>query len=313
MPGTALLLTAGLGQRLLPLTTVRAKPAVPLAGEAIVRRIIRWLAGHGVAGIVLNLHHVPETIAAVVGDGSDLGAQVRYSWEQPTILGGAGGPARALPILGAPRFFIVNGDTLSDVPLARLAEAHARSGALVTLALTGNPGPERYGGVHIADDGRVIGYARRGPDARGSYHFVGVQVADAEAFAGLPPDRASASIGGAYDRLMKERPGSIGGVVFDSLAFWDIGTVEDYWRTSQAWLARERADGWIGDSCVVDPSAQVTQSILWDHVIVPRGCRLDRCIVTDGVRLTERAQYERAILLSAPDGGVRIEPLGFEP
>jgi len=79
VPRHALILTAGIGSRLRPLTLVRAKPAIPVAGEPIVRRIIRWLTSHGVREIVLNLHHLPATLTAVVGDGSDLDARVRYS------------------------------------------------------------------------------------------------------------------------------------------------------------------------------------------------------------------------------------------
>ena len=86
------LLTAGLGTRLRPLSAVRAKPALPVAGEALVRRILGWLAASGVTDVVLNLHHRPETVCAVVGDGSDLGVRVRYSWENP-VLGSGGRPA----------------------------------------------------------------------------------------------------------------------------------------------------------------------------------------------------------------------------
>src|SRR5215210_2096536 len=91
----ALVLTAGLGTRLRPLTLVRAKPAIPLAGEPLVRRIVRRLVESGVTELMLNLHYRPETVAAVLGDGSDLGARVRYSWEQPRLLGSAGGPRLA--------------------------------------------------------------------------------------------------------------------------------------------------------------------------------------------------------------------------
>src|SRR5947208_11270909 len=123
----ALVLTAGLGTRLRPLTDVRAKPAIPVAGEPMIRRIIRWLVSQGVDDLVLNLHHRPETLTSVVGDGRDLGARVRYSWEQPRILGSAGGPRLARPIVGAERFLIVNGDTLTDVDVARIADAHEAS------------------------------------------------------------------------------------------------------------------------------------------------------------------------------------------
>src|SRR5262249_40920599 len=162
----ALILTAGLGTRLQPLTGRRAKPAIPVAGEPMIRRIMRWLASHGVNDLVLNLHYLPETLTAIVGDGSDAGVRVRYSWEQPVVLGSAGGPRLALPLIGADTFFIINGDTLTDVNLAAIASAHEQSRALVTLALVPNREFDRYGGVVVDDDSRVTGFAPRGPGAR---------------------------------------------------------------------------------------------------------------------------------------------------
>jgi NDP-sugar pyrophosphorylase family protein len=85
----ALVLTAGLATRLRSLSCVRAKAAVPVAGEPLVRRILRQLRAADVRDAVLNLHHLPHTITRVVGDGSDLGIRVRYSWEVP-VLGSAG-------------------------------------------------------------------------------------------------------------------------------------------------------------------------------------------------------------------------------
>src|SRR5882757_4599514 len=145
----ALVLTAGLGTRLSPLTNVRAKPAMPVAGEPLIRRIVTWLVQNGVTDLVLNLHHRPETLTAVLGDGHDLGARVRYSWEQPRILGSAGGPRLARAIVGAETFLIINGDTLTDLDLRPLCEAHEASGALVTLALVPNREFLRYGGVQL--------------------------------------------------------------------------------------------------------------------------------------------------------------------
>ena len=143
VPRHALVLTAGLGTRLRPLTDVRAKPAIPVAGEPMIRRILAWLAANGVADLVLNLHHRPDTVTAVVGDGSDLSVRVRYSWEQPVVLGSGGGPRQALPIVGAETFLLVNGDTLTNLDLRSVAGAHAASGGLVTLALVSNREPYR--------------------------------------------------------------------------------------------------------------------------------------------------------------------------
>src|SRR6266446_5649745 len=119
----ALVLTAGLATRLRPLSFVRAKAAMPVAGQPLVQRILRWLASAGVTDAVLNLHHLPETITGVVGNGAADGLRVRYSWEMP-ILGFAGGPRHALSLLGSGEFLIVNGDTLTDVNIGEVLKEH---------------------------------------------------------------------------------------------------------------------------------------------------------------------------------------------
>ena len=308
----ALVLTAGLGTRLRPLTDVRAKPALPVAGEPMIRRIIAWLVSQGVGDLVLNLHHRPETLTACVGDGGDLGARVRYSWEQPRVLGSAGGPRLARPIVGADTFFIVNGDTLTEVDLAPLARAHAASGALVTMALVPNREYMRYGGVRLDPEGRVTGFARRGPASEGSGHFIGVQVVSGGVFDAVQPGEAANSVGGVYDALIAARPGAVRGFFCDA-EFWDVGTVEDYWRTSHAFAARSGAgSSSAGRSPRIEPTASVTRSILWDDVVVEAGSVVDACIVTDGVRVRAGASYQRAVLIRDENGEVAATPLEFD-
>ncbi|MGE0447559.1 MAG: NDP-sugar synthase, partial [Vicinamibacterales bacterium] len=122
----ALVLTAGLATRLRPLSYVRAKAALPVGGEPLARRILRGLRAAGVTDAVLNLHHLPATLTSRLGDGSDIGMRVRYSWEGPVVLGSAGGPRHALSLLG-PTFLIVNGDTLTDVDVPALLREHERT------------------------------------------------------------------------------------------------------------------------------------------------------------------------------------------
>lgn len=299
------MLTAGLGTRLWPLTAVRAKPAIPVAGEPIVRRIIRWLVDQGVPNVALNLHHLPHTLTSLVGDGSDLGAVVRYSWEQPAILGSAGGPRHALDIIGTDSFFLVNGDTLTDACLEALWSSHAASRALVTMALTPNVEPQKYGGVTMRADGTIDGFVARGPAAEGSFHFIGVQAVSRQAFAHLPPGVAINSVGGLYDRLIAERPGSVRGFVTRA-AFWDIGTVADYWRTSMVFASDASARGTT--TILAAATARVSSSILWDGVLVGDGAILDECIVTDDVPVPAGARYRRAILILGADGQVMAIP-----
>ena len=304
----ALVLTAGIGTRLRPLTEVRAKPAIPVAGEPMIRRITRWLAGHGVPDIVLNLHHRPETISGVVGDGSDLAARVRYSWEQPLVLGTAGGPRHALPLVGAATFLLLNGDVLTDLDLAALAEAHAASGARITMALVPNREPHRYSGVRLDKAGRVIGFAARG-EADGSYHFIGPQIVRSDVFAKLPDGQPASSVGGLYDEMIAADPGAIRGFVCDA-GYWDVGTVGDYWSTSWSFADREgHADVISGRHVHIASTARVSRSILWDDIEVSRDAVLDECIVTDGVSVPAGARYRRTILLRGPDGTLVNSPL----
>ena len=245
----ALVLAAGLGTRLRPLTDVCAKPAIPVAGEPIIRRIAGWLAAHGVNDLVVNLHHLPHTVTAVLGDGSDLAVRVRYSWEQPRILGSGGGPRHALEIIGEDTFVVVNGDTLTDLNLRALIDAHRGqsgndgSGALVTLALVPRRQPHKYGGVRMEEDGTVTGFVPPGATPPGTslgvYHFIGVQVVQADVFRQIPFGEPARSIGGVYDQLLAARRGSVRGFVSDA-AFWDIGTPEDLAQTSAEFEEREK-------------------------------------------------------------------------
>ena len=294
----AVVLTAGLGTRLQPLTSVRAKPAIPVAGEPLVRRIIGWLVGHGVRDLVLNLHHLPHTVSATVGDGSDLGARVRYSWEQPQVLGTAGGPRLAQTILGVRTFLVVNGDTLTDLCLADLWSAHDGSGALVTLALVTNMDPGRYGGVVLNGDGSVAGFVPHGA-AGTSYHFIGVQVVEAEAFEAIAPGTVANSIGGVFDRLLTKGPGLIRGFVSDA-HFWDIGTVRDYWKTSLAFSNGNLTSP--ARNARIHPSAVVQQSIVWNDVEVGEGAMVDGCILTDGAQAPAGGEFRRSVLLRTSDG-----------
>jgi NDP-sugar pyrophosphorylase family protein len=224
-------------------------------------------------------------------------------------LGTAGGPRQAQPILGADTFFLINGDTLTDLLLSDIRSAHGSSGALVTLALVRNTEPLRYGGVLLGGDGVVRGFVPRGA-SEPSYHFIGVQVVEAEAFATVVPGSAAPSIGGVFDRLIEGRPGSIRGHVCDA-RFWDIGTIPDYWRTSLAFS--DPSDRWPRGSRVsVHPTSAVRRSIVWDDVEVGERSVLDECILTDGVRVPPGSVYRQSILMRTEDGRTIGKPFAVD-
>jgi mannose-1-phosphate guanylyltransferase len=290
----ALVLTAGLATRLRPLSFVRAKAALPVAGTPLIHRILRPLSSAGVQDVVINLHYLPHTLTGLLGDGSALGMRIRYSWEVP-VLGSAGGPKRAIPLLSNPEsriaapgprvadpgtFLILNGDTLTDVSLPALLDDHRRSGALVTMAVVPNTDPEKYSGVGVGPDGAFTGWVSRG-SREPSYHFIGVQVAERAAFASVPADTPS-EVRTLYPALVAIRPGAVRAFRTQA-SFMDIGTPSDYLETSLLLAAREGIDTSAGAE--ISPTARIERSILWDDVIVEDGAMLKECVVTDGVRV----------------------------
>jgi NDP-sugar pyrophosphorylase family protein len=306
----ALLLTAGLATRLRPLSLVRAKAALPVAGEVLARRILRSLAAAGVRDAVLNLHHLPHTLTREIGDGSDLGLRVRYSWEVP-VLGSAGGPRRALPLVQVPgagshvpgsgmedqgsRFLIVNGDTLTNLDVAALVAQHEETRPLLTMAVVANTEPDKYGGAIVDERGFVTGFARRG-SPRPSYHFIGVQVAEAAAFTSVPEHVPYESVATLYPALIAARRDAVRAFI-TTADFHDIGTPADYLATS----LRLSPGGTIatGRNTIIDSNAEVERSILWDDVAVDKGAVLHDCIVTDGVRVPADSSWNRLTIRAA--------------
>lgn len=311
----ALVLTAGLATRLRPLSTVRAKAAVPVAGDALVHRILAWLRGSGVRRVVLNLHHRAESITRIVGDGSALGLEVRYSWEAP-LMGSAGGPARALPLLAADRFLIVNGDTLTDVDLQALADRHVNTNALVTMAVV--PGDPRYNSVLAGPGDIVQGFGRTPaplhhgtpaplhPCTPAPMHFIGIQAVNAAAFAGVSPDTPSETVTALYPSLIERHPQSVR-VFQTSAEFFDIGTPADYLDTVATLAKREKKPIDRGRNCEVAADARLDRTILWDNVTIEPGVTLSNCIVTDGARVPAGARHDRCSIVMT-ERGMIAEP-----
>ena len=275
---------------------------MPVAGEPLVRRLLRYGAGWGVRDFVLNLHYLPETITAHVGRRRDLGVRVRYSFESP-VLGSAGGPRKALSLLPDEDFFIINGDTLTNVDLHALAENHRETGALVTIAVIPNECPDRYGGLIVDSSGRFHSVVPAGSHVR-SYHVVGVQMAHPSAFARLPLNEPAESIGAVYKGLVTENLGNVRAFLC-AADFWDVGTPADY---LDACLSIGKAEGGvlqIGRRSVIERSARVTDSIIWDDVTVGAGATLERCIVADGVKIPSGASFRNCAIIQR-DGEIVV-------
>jgi mannose-1-phosphate guanylyltransferase len=294
---SALVLTAGLGTRLDPLTRLLAKAAMPVAGRTLIERVLDWLRAEGVTDVVLNLHHHPETITAVVGDGAQLGLRVRYSWEHP-ILGSAGGPRHALPLLDAETFLIINGDTLCDVDLAPMIEAHAGTRAAVTLAVVPNPAPDHYNGIRLDDEQRITAFVPKGV-ADPTWHFVGIQVVSAEIFAPLPDAVPAETVGGIYRERLTTQFGSLRGWPV-SKRFVDVGTPRDYLRTVLEHRTPGAVDAAIeGDGSQIHPTARLTRSVIWREARIESHAALEECIVAGAVTVPAGFTARESVLMPA--------------
>lgn len=324
----AMVLAAGLGLRMRPLSRLRAKPALPVLNRPLVHWTLEALARHGVDEVVINLHHLPETVVAAVGDGRAFGLEVRFSRER-RILGTGGGPRKVRRLLGTEPVLLVNGDVLFDFDLSRLVRRHRAAGALATLALRPNPDPRRYGPVVCGRDGwiRSVPGLRR---ARGRlYSFTGVHVIDPRILDRLPAGRSD-SVRDLYARLLAEGE-AVQGVPARG-AWYDLGSPALYLASHEA-LLRSRFDGVgsplvhpvarvdatarvvgsvVGAGCVVEAGARVRGSVLWEDVVVSRGARLDRAVLTSGVRLPEGARVADAVVLPGGAGGRRPRVVPME-
>jgi len=158
-------MAAGLGTRLRPITWEIPKPVVPVCNRPIVEQLARLLAKHGMGEIVANLHWFPDTVKAALGDGSEFGLEVSYSFEED-LLGTAGGVRNVSGFLapgdGEP-FLVLAGDALTDMDLTALLEAHKANGGVATLAVKKVSDVDQYGVIVVDGDGRVQGFQEK-PD-----------------------------------------------------------------------------------------------------------------------------------------------------
>ena len=162
--------------------------------------------------------------------------------------------------------------------------------------MTPNHWPERYGGIIVDSTGRFHSVVPRGSVVR-SYHVVGVQIAHPSAFANLPPDTPAESIGGVYHSLVATNLGAVRAFLC-AADFWDVGTPADYFATSQSLGVREhRPFPHVGPRSVIDPTARVSDSILWDDVEIGAGATLDRCIVADMVKIPAGVRFENCAII----------------
>lgn len=157
----AMILAAGLGTRLRPVTYAVPKPMVPVLNRPVMEHAVRLLARHGFGEAIANLHWFPETIEGHFGDGSAFGIELSYSFEKQ-LLGTAGGVRNAAGFLGD-SFLVVAGDALTDLDFAAMREFHESHDGIATMATKRVSDTDQYGVVIAGEDGRIQGFQEK-PD-----------------------------------------------------------------------------------------------------------------------------------------------------
>ncbi|MCU0681110.1 MAG: sugar phosphate nucleotidyltransferase [Polyangiaceae bacterium] len=296
----AMILAAGLGSRLRPLSDELAKPLVPVGDEPLLARVARRFASAGAERAVVNLYHRPDDF------------ERRAAWPLPLVfsperelLGTAGGIARARTHFGGRDVIVWNGDIEAEVDLAALERRLVEWGAAAALAV--RLGPAGTGAVGIGASGNVVRLrdARRGGEGDNGEAFgatfVGVSALGAPLVASLP--ERGCLVGDALMPLLIAGA-TIAALVYEG-PFFDVGSPEGYLDANLAWLDRRGGGSFVGPGASVASGVELARCVLGAGAVVEGEGELRACVLWPGARV--RAPLEHAIVSA---GGLRLRARG---
>lgn len=295
-----MILSAGYGTRLWPLTEDRTKPAIPILGKPLVGYVAEYLARYGCDEIVVNVHHRPESVRQALGDGSKFGVTLHYV-EEPVILGTSGALDNARALLEGDTFVVVNGKLITDIDLNAALETHRRTNAIATLVLLPNTAREKFSIVETAG-GFVRGFggmpardeaAEREPPLM----FTGIQILEPRIFDYIPRGVFSHSTTDVYPQALAKGERIAAHVA--SGRWYELSTIQRYLNISLLLLAETGQSFFSGAGCEISATAQVEQSIVWDNVVVEDGARVSRAVLGDNVIVGAGEVIENAAVVRA--------------
>lgn len=302
----AMILAAGFGTRLFPLTIDRTKPAIPFLGKPLVGYVAEYIARFGITDIVVNLHHQPQSVIDVLGDGSDFGVNIKYTVESPAILGTSGALDYAREHLEDDTFIIVNGKIITDIDIGAAIETHKRLGAVATMVLKENHKREKFTVVETKD-GFIDHF---GPHAtpvteaelRDTEHpipvplmFTGIHIVEPALLDMIPKGVYSDTVTDIYIPHIKN--GGKIGVHIAHGDWYELSTIPRYLDISLAMM--KSGDVHFGRNCTMSGMASVKDSVIWDDVTIGDGVTLYRTIVADGVNIPAGEQFENVAIVNA--------------
>ena len=307
----AVVLVGGKGTRLRPLTLSTAKPMLPTAGLPFLTHLLSRIAGAGIEHVVLGTSYKAQTFEAEFGDGSKLGLQIDYVFEEEP-LGTGGGIANVVSKLRHDTVVVFNGDVLSGADLGELLDFHAERDADVTMHLVRVADPRAFGCVPTDEEGRVTAFLEKTQDPPTDQINAGCYVFKRSIIDTIPTGRAVSVEREVFPALLSGGAEVCGYV--DTTYWRDMGTPEDFVRGSSD-LIRGIAPspalgGKRGESLVHDGASVAPGAVLIGGTAVGRGAeigpgaRLDGAIIFDGARVEAGSVIERSIV----GAGARIGP-----
>jgi len=290
----AIVLSAGYGTRLWPLTEDRTKPAIPILGKPLVGYVAEYLASYGIDEIVVNLHHRPESVRRALGDGSAFGVKLHYV-EEPVILGTSGALDNTREFFERETFVVVNGKIITDIDLRAALETHRSSNALATLVLLPNTRRERFSVVET-EGGRIKKFAGM-PVANDTspLMFTGIHIMEPRILDYVPRGVFSDSVIHVYPQALAN--GEIVAAHVASGKWRELSTLKRYLDISIE-LLRESGQSLVaGERTSIASSATVNDSVLWDDVKVGAGARVSRAVLADDVTIPDGEVIENAVVV----------------
>jgi mannose-1-phosphate guanylyltransferase len=301
----ALILVGGEGTRLRPLTSTIPKPVVPLVDRPFLAYMLEWLAGHGVDDVILSCGFMAAGVRNVLGDGATLGLSIRYVEEERPL--GTGGAVKHAESMLADRFFVLNGDVLTDLDLTAQLAQHERTGARATLALIAVDDPSAYGLVRLDADRAVTDFLEKPSPDQIDTNLIsaGAYVLERSVLE-LMPETGPCSI----EREVFPNLIGRGLYGFPGDGYWlDIGTPERYLQATfdilegavKTKVGDRMGNGYraIGDDvesrgriippALVERGAQIAPGaivgplvVLGDHTVIGAATRVERSVVLSG-------------------------------
>ena len=291
-----MILAAGYGERLWPLTADRTKPALPVLGKPLVGYVAEYLAGYGVTEAIVNLHHRPDSVRGSLGDGNRFGLRLEYIHE-PVILGTSGALDNAREFFDGGTFVLVNGKIITDIDLNAALETHHRTRALATLVLKRNDARERFSVVETRD-GLVTRFGGMPVAADvAPLMFTGIQILEPRIFDYIPRGVFSHTTTDVFPQAIA-RGERIAAHVGEG-TWHELSTLRRYLDISLALLKAEGRTIYAGTESSIDPGAEVQDSIIWTDVVVESGATVTRAIVADGVQVAGKERWEDSVVVRA--------------